>query len=449
MSKSKDLSSLQAAARLLERSGADSFEVFYERRTKTSIDSKDLKTESLSRAVDVGLALRVLKDQRMGFSFTTSLEPAAIERAVASALEVASVMPQDEHQKFVSFSEHVYPEFDHVDETGLSRPIEEKIELAKKLEETCKKLDPRIKTVRAATLSETDVERALLDASGETLHVRRSLFAASLSCKAEGPDGDSQMGGDQMIASELSLLDLGLVAKNAVETATELLGAKLGPTLKCPAIFRNAVVADLIDFLASSFSAENVEKRRSLLMGKIGERVFSESFSLTDDALVAEGPASQPFDGEGTPCGRTVLVDNGFVSTLLTDTYYARKLKLKPTGHATRGLKSPPSISSTNLIMTPGRRSLSELQSGISRGILITDLMGLHTANPVTGEFSLGASGILIEGGRLTRPVRGIAVAGNVLELLRRIRDTGSDLKYFGSVATPSILVEELAVSGA
>jgi PmbA protein len=219
--------------------------------------------------------------------------------------------------------------------------------------------------------------------------------------------------------------------------------------MQCPAILRNSVVTELVDFVSSSFSAEEIDKGRSMLAGKKGQKVFSEHITLIDDGLMPGGYGTSPFDGEGIPSAKTTLVDGGFVSGALYDSYYARKFGAEPTGSAARGIKGPPSISTTNFYMKAGKKKASKLLEGIPKGILITDLMGVHTANPVTGDFSLGASGILIENGKLTRPVRGFAVAGNVLELLRRVTDVGDDLRFFGGTGAPSVRISEISVGGA
>jgi PmbA protein len=143
-----------------------------------------------------------------------------------------------------------------------------------------------------------------------------------------------------------------------------------------------------------------------------------------------------------------MLIDGGFLTGTLYDSYYGRKHDKDPTGSSLRGIKSPPSIGYSNLYMPKGKKTFDSLVAGISKGILITDLMGLHTANPVTGDFSLGASGILIEKGKLTRPVRGFAVAGNILELFRRMTDISSDIRFFGRVGAPSVRLSEISVGG-
>jgi len=439
---------LADAIRRLEQLNPDQFELYFERKSSTKIDSKDQQVESLSRAEDVGLAVRLIKDRRLGFSYTTSLDQDAIAQAVKTAFEVSQVMPEDEYVGLHSFSTFVYPAVDNLDQKGLKAPTPQKIALAKELEAQCRKSDNRITAVRSAALSENHYEIHLLDSHGEHIHHESTLYSASITCKAE-QDGDSQMGGEFDFANELESLEVGKVGKLAAQWATELLGAKQAPTMQCPAVFRNSVVAELLDFVSSSFSAEEIDKGRSMLAGKVGERIFSEHVTLIDDGLLPGGYGTSPFDGEGVPSTRTMLVDGGFMKGALYDGYHARKHGTHPTGSASRGIKSPPSISASNLFIQKGRKSPTQLLDGISKGILITDLMGVHTANPVTGDFSLGASGILIENGKLTRPVRGFAVAGNVLELFRKMTDIGSDLRFFGSIGAPSVRISDLSVGGA
>lgn len=435
------------AVKRLENLNCDQFELYFVRKTATKIDCRDQKVDSLSRSEDLGLSIRMIQDQRMGFSFTTSLETDAIGRAVSSAAAVAALMPQDPNHQLFSFGSLAYPEVDSWDARGLAASTELKIALAMELEAKAKSLDARIKTVRAASLSEIASEVHMVDSNGEHIHHKATIYAAALSCKAE-QDGDSQMGWESMYSNYLDNIDTPQVARLAVASATELLGAGAAPTMKCPAVIRNDVMVDLLDFLSSSFSSEAMEKGQSMLAGRQGERIASELVTLVDDGLMPGGIATSPFDGEGIPSSKTTLIDGGFMVGAFYNSYYGRKLGKAPTGNSSRGIKSPPSISTTNLYMQPGKKAFDTLVGGITRGILITHLLGVHTANAVTGDFSLGASGILIENGKLTRPVKGFAVAGNVLELFRKITDVGSDLRFFGSVGSPSVRIGELAVAG-
>jgi PmbA protein len=438
---------LAHAVKKLEQLNPDQFELYLEKRAATRFESKNQQIDTLSRSEDVGLSIRLLKDKRLGFSYTTSLEKNSIERAIESAVQIASVMPEDPFNEFAALGTFVYPNVDLMDAKGIKSPVAQKIELAKSLEALCRKSDARITAVRSASIAEVLSEVHLIDSSGEHIEHQMTMYSASITCKAE-KDGDSQMGGDSGFSNYLDNLAIEKVAKSAALYATELLGAKDAPTLKCPAIFRNSVVADLIEFLAPSFSAENVDKGRSMLAQKKGQLIFAEQITLVDDGLMPGGYATSPFDGEGIPSRKTVLVDGGFCANFLYDGYYAKKFGMEPTGSAQRGIKSPPSIGFNNLYMSNGKKSMEQLCEGISRGIVITDLMGVHTANPVTGDFSLGASGILIENGKLTRPVRGFAVAGNVLDVFLKATDIGNDQKFFGNVGASSVRISEISVSG-
>lgn len=436
------------ALSLLKALKPQRFEVYLEKKTATSIESKDQKVDSLTRAEDIGLSIRVLEKGRMGFSYTTSLEKAAIEKAVNGAIEIAKHMPIDELQTLASLSHHPQPIGGLVDLEGIRLPIEKKVARAIAFEKEVLSQDPRIKSVRKAALSQTHYQIELADSDGNHLEGESTVFSASVSCKAES-GGDSQMGGDYGFSHSYATLDTTPIARFAAQTATEILNASdRAPTQIMPAILRNSVVSELIDFLSSSFSTENIDKGRSLLMGKLGEKVFSDKIDLIDDGRLSGGLATFAFDGEGTATQENRLIQAGTVKTLLADHYYAKKMNLPVTGSASRGIKAPPHISTTNLYLKKGSKNERQLIDSIGNGILITDLMGLHMANPVTGDFSLGASGILIENGQLSQPVRGFAVAGNILTLLNRVVEVGGDLRFFGSTGAPSIWVSELSVGG-
>ncbi|MEK6578907.1 MAG: TldD/PmbA family protein, partial [Bdellovibrionota bacterium] len=431
---------LKEAQKLIEKLKPDHFELYFEISAKTKIEAKDGAVDSLTRSEDQGLSIRILKNQRVGFSFTTSMEKAAIQKAVESAFSIAKLLPADPYAGFELFASD-YPEIakkESFDSEGLKAPIDQKVVMAKNLESLCKKADSRIKTVRPASLSESHSEVQMMDSRGKTISHTQTFYVAYLNCIAE-ENGDSQVGAEVQFSHHLSELKIKNVATQAAKWATELLGAGASPTMSCPAIFRNSVVSELIEFISSSFSAEEIDKGRSMLADKMGQTLFSKKVNLIDDGLLKGGAATSPFDGEGVASRKTKLVSDGKISAFLYDTYYSKKLKQSPTGNATRGIKSPPSIGTTNFYLEPGKTTPEKLIEQIKKGVLITDLMGVHTANPVTGDFSLGASGILIENGKLTRPVRGFAVAGNVLDVFRKITDISNDLRFFGGIGAPSV----------
>jgi PmbA protein len=435
------------------RQGSDSarFELYLERRSRLKVDARNQKIDTFSRSEDFGLSIRVLKHQKMGFSFSTSLAPEAIEKAARTACEMAEHMPQDSFQDLPSFHLDRFSSPTALrihDPDGPNRSTETKIAMALELEELCRQADPRIRAVRSALISETLLSQKLMDHEGRVLETHSTTYAASLSCKAE-QSGDNRMGGEALYTPFLSELSLKPVAQNAAQNATELLGASLPPTLTCPAVLRSDVMAELLGFLSASFSAEQVDKGRSMLsLNQLGKKLLSPCITLLDDGLLSGGVGSSPFDGEGTPSGTTTLVNRGYLEQLLCDRYHSKKLALTATGNAGRGIKSPPSISTSNLYLKPGDQTPLELIHGIQKGVMITDLMGVHTANSVTGDFSLGASGFLIENGQISRPISGFAVAGNILDVFQSVQALANDLKFYGTTGSPSALIPRLSVGG-
>lgn len=429
------------------------YEIFFSKSKSTKIDSKDLKVETLTSTSDSGLSFRIQNKGRVGFSFTTSMEPASIEGAIKDAIAISEHMPESEDKKLKPFSPEVKLPANHAllnryDEKGLSVSIDEKVKIAIDLERRCKEMDKRIKTVRSATFSESEGEVILLNHLGEKRTSRQTHFSSQIYCKAE-ENGDAQMGGDYQFSNTLSKLPIELTLKNTVESAVELLGATVPSTRNCPAIIRNDVVADLLDFLSSSFFGEEIQKGRSMLkQNQLNEKCFSEAFSLMDDGLLEGGYGSRLFDAEGTASQKTTLVEKGVFKNLILDRASAAFFKLPSTGNATRGIQSPPSPSTTNLYMEPGTVSYEKLIEQMNQGIIITGLMGVHTANAITGSFSLGATGLLVENGKITKPVKGFAVAGNVMDVFKNFTTLGSDLRFFGNCGAVSLLLPELSISG-
>jgi PmbA protein len=194
-----------------------------------------------------------------------------------------------------------------------------------------------------------------------------------------------------------------------------------------------------------------VIKRRSLLAGKLGEKVASDLIEITDDPRLPEGLASRPFDGEGVASRRNSLIAGGVLKSYLHNTYTAIRTGSQSTGSAVRSYKSVPEVGVSNLVLTPGRISRDALLSRVDNGLHVSQLSGLNTVNPVSGEFSLGLTGHWIERGQLTRPVKELTVAGNVIALLKKVVAIADDLRFMfagGFCGSPTILIEELPVGG-
>ncbi len=433
----------------LNREG-NKFELCFEKSSSVSVEVQDGKVDTLTQSTDQGLAIRTLKDGKMGFSYTFDLSNASLDKAITTALEISELMKADENNVLGTFSNSNYPVLRDHDTEGLAISLDDKIKMALELEAATKAYDPRIKRVRGSGFDQGDGTVILVDSSGKKINHSSSYFAVNVSCVAEDADGSAEMGGDGEYMHFLKDLNPGKVSHLAAKNALELLGSTKASTMKCPAVLKSSVAAQLMGFLTSSFSAENIDKNFSLLAGKLGTKLFSDKITLINDGILPNGIASAPFDAEGTPCLTTPLIENGVIRNFLYDNYYAKKAGTHSTGSSKRGsLKSAPSIGASNLILQKGSLSFDELTAKAGQGIYITQVMGLHTANPITGEFSFGASGILIENGKLTRPVKGFAIAGNLIELLNNVAQVGADFRFYGSTGVSSLLISELSIGGA
>jgi PmbA protein len=236
----------------------------------------------------------------------------------------------------------------------------------------------------------------------------------------------------------------------------ERLGGKRIPSGVYPILIQNSVASEFLSILAHSFLADQVRKGKSPLRGRKGGRVFSPLLSIVDDGTHPKGISTSPIDGEGTPSQRTFLVVEGELSAYLYDRYWAHRENVSSsesaigsTGSSRRSsIKFPPGIGVSNFFIEPGKLLFSDLLKDLHPGVMVEEVMGLHTVDPISGDFSLGCSGQWIERGEKVHPVKSVAVAGNLFQLFKNVIGVGEDFRIFGSVGSPSLLVKELEISG-
>jgi PmbA protein len=265
-------------------------------------------------------------------------------------------------------------------------------------------------------------------------------------------DGDTQTGFSFRVAREPDELDHEAVGREAAERGARLLGAVKPATERLPVVLDPWAAAAFLGVLASGLSAEEVQKGRSLLAGLVGERVASEAVTLVDDGRLPEGPASAPLDDEGVPTSRTPLIDRGVLRGFLHNTVTARRdgSGARSTGNASRpSYRGVPGVSTTNLLVEPGPEPPEALLASAGRGVYVQEVKGVHSgANPISGEFSVGAAGLRVEGGALGEPLREMTIASTLPEVLRSVVAVGSDVRFLFGVGTPTILVGEMTVAG-
>ncbi|HEX4751643.1 MAG TPA: metallopeptidase TldD-related protein, partial [Solirubrobacterales bacterium] len=248
-------------------------------------------------------------------------------------------------------------------------------------------------------------------------------------------------------------LDPEAIGAEGAERAVAMIGAGKPASRSCPVVLDPTVAASFAGLIGGALGARAVQRGRSPFAGRLGEEIASTTFALHDDGRDPAGAASAPFDGEGVPRRRTALIEGGALRSYLYDTYTANREGTTSTGSASRaGYRSLPSVSASNLIVATGEHSMEELLAEAADGIFVTDVAGLHSGvNPVTGVFSVGASGRAIRGGALAEPVREFTIAGELLAMLRAVAAAGSEARWVpfgGSVSTPPLLVSELSISG-
>ncbi len=410
------------------------------------------EVESLTAATQRGLGLRVWIGRRVGYGFGTDLSAAGLGAIAARAVEAARAADEDE---FAS------PPADGGEPPrleGLSDPSRAAwspaliAELALAIERTALAADARIAAVEQAVYFDSGERVAIAASTGTRAEHEATSCYAYLQALAEGEDGrETGLGFD--LARGPAGLDPVAIGNEGAERALEMIGASKPASRRCPVVLDPSVAASFVGLLGRAVGADAVQRGRSPLAARLGEEVASEAFVLHDDGLDPRGFASAPVDGEGTPRRRTALVEGGRLRTFLYDAYTARRGDAASTGNAGRsGYRSPPGVSASNLVVAPGTADRAELLGRADGGVYVNDVAGLHSGvNPVTGVFSVGASGRAIEGGELAEPLREFTIASDLVAMLRAVRAAGSEPRWVpfgGSVCTPSLLIGEMTVSG-
>ncbi|NVM21966.1 MAG: TldD/PmbA family protein [Desulfobacterales bacterium] len=433
----------------LSGKGLDAWEVFSSSSKGLTVEIKDGALDVFVAAENAGFGLRVLKDQRPGFAFCTELSPQIVPDLIERVVQGAWSSDPD---PFLGFpmpptkAPMRLEQFDHLLETI---PVKDKIDRARSLEAAARSSDARIKKVRKAAYVETAGSVTILNHTGLKLSYTRTLVSGSILVVAEEGE-DAEIGWDYGFSPFFDRLDMDSIGANAANRAVRMLGGRPVGSRQAPAILPTWVASDVMKVLSASFMADNLQKGKSMLAGRIGECVFSPHVNVVDDGLYPGGIASSPFDDEGSLCERSVLVSQGVVQGFLYDQYTANKAGLHSTGNAGRhGIKTPPTVEATNFYIQRGSLDPDELLSSVEEGLMVTDIMGLHTADPISGDYSVGATGLWIKRGQTEFPVKGIAISGNLIDLFKNIDGVSTDLEFYGPFGSPTLRVSNLNIAGA
>ncbi|MEW5725369.1 MAG: TldD/PmbA family protein [Thermodesulfobacteriota bacterium] len=438
------LDSLSAAA---AKSGAEDWEVYLIEKRSLAVAAKEGRIDQVRRTDELAAALRLIVRGRLGFAYTSIFTPEAVREAVARAAAGAGAVDPEPGLALPGPPEGPWPEVDVYDQ-GLRRVSQaEKMDRVLEMEAAAKDFDPRIERVRLAEYTESEHTVLLANSHGLRYRNPGTVFSGSITAKAVEA-GEAEMGEESDFSRYYDRLDLKALGREAARRAVTALGGRLAPTGRGAVLLENRVAAEFLEVLSSSFLADHVQKGKSVLAGKTGQKVMSPLVDIVDDGLYPGGLATSPADAEGTPKRRTVLVGQGLLQGFLYDVTRAGREGRRSTGNAGRNLKSPPGVATTNFILCPGGRTFEELVRVLDRGLLVTEALGVHTADHISGDFSFGVAGFWIESGRIGRPVKGMALAGNLFKMMDQVLAVGSDLRLLGAIGAPSLLVDGLALAG-
>ncbi len=447
----------QIAKELVEgavHAGATAAEALGREGDEFSVGVRLGKIERLKEAASKSLSLRVFLGQRSASAFTSDFAPDSLAKLLRRALEMARATSEDpasglpEPDLLGQYEGDLALYSDDVRQMT----TEQRIDMARRAEAAALEADPRIINSEGASF-EAGVGRKVYVNSLEFSGAYASSYCAvSVTPVAQtngGPGGNLERDYWYSVSRRAGALDSPeSVGRRAAQRVLRRLGARKISTRKVPVVFDPETAASLLGHVFEAVRGDSIYRNASFLAGKLGQRVSSENVTVVDDGLRPGGLGSRPFDDEGIASGVTPVIVKGVLQNYLLNCYTARKLGLRTTGNAVRGLAGTPGVGPKNFYLEAGSNSPEEMIRSLKEGLYVTELIGFGV-NVVTGDYSRGAAGIWIEQGELAYPVAEITVAGNVGELLQQIRGVGSDLEFRGPIAAPTLLVEGLTVGGA
>ncbi|HET6811487.1 MAG TPA: TldD/PmbA family protein [Acidimicrobiales bacterium] len=416
----------------------------------TAVRVYDREVESLSSAESEGVGIRVVLGDRQGFAYAGSLDEAMLADTLNEARDNAGFATPDEAVGLATPDGVAPPVLDLWRDDLEALPAADKVALALELEERARAADSRIRQVESANYGDAMTEVAIASSTGVRASHRRTGCHLSAWVIA-GQGDDTQTGGGYSVGRSAADLSVDEAATDAVERATRMLGSRKARSARLPVVFDRRVTSTVLAVLAGTFSGEAVLKGRSLFAERLGEEVAGAAIVLVDDPTNPDAFGASVYDAEGLACRRNVLIDAGVVSRFVYDSYSARRAGTTSTGSAVRaGFKSGPGVGCRAVSLQPGTRSTDEILSGVGHGLFVQTISGVHSGvNPVSGDFSVGAEGMMIRDGKLAEPVREITIASTLQRMLREVIEIGGDLEWLPGVAAGlTLAVDGISLSG-
>lgn len=432
--------------------GADAAEVYVRRGSETGIQIRNGDIEKLEEGNPKSVGIRLWIGDRSASTYSTDFSDAAVDRILGDTLELTkltdpspeSALP--EPGRLVTDAD--VPALDTFDAAVRDISPAHKLDAVKAMEAAAKAHDPRITTSNGASWGDLVMEHALVNTLGFARGWRETWVSLGASVIADDEGGKKRNGAWGSLARHVEdLEEPEAIGRTAGERCVRQLGAGPVPTRKLPVVFDSRAAAALMGLLFSVLKGGAIERRSSFLVDALGKPFGSALLNLVDDPTLPRGPASRPFDGEGLPARRTDFFAQGVLESYALNCYYARKLGMEPTGHASRPSSGRPGECGSNLFLLPGERKAEEIIGEIESGFFCESMMGFGF-NAATGDLSRGAGGRLIEKGELTRPVSEVTISANFRDLFARLDAVADDLVVDRAVTSPTLRISEMTLAG-
>ena len=407
------------------------------------------EVENLKEAGSRGAGIRVLVGQHTGSAYTSDLSRDGMDTMVSKALELAAITTEDPHAGLPEDGElgSLKCELELYDDAIAGMATEWKVDQARTAEAAALAFDPRIENSKGASFESYLGMRVFANSRGFLGSYRTSSCGLAVQpvAKQNGSTERDYWYTSSRSASRMEGAEE--VGRRAAERALRRLNPRRVATQKAAIVFEPRTARSVLGDLFEVVCGSAIYRQASFLAGKLGEKIASEKLTVIDDATMPGLFGSSPFDDEGVRTRRTVVVERGVLLSYLLNTYTARKLGLKTTGNASRGLTGNAGVGPGNFFVEAGMKTPQQIIASVRSGLYVTELIGAN-ANPVTGDYSAGAAGMWIENGELAYPVSEITIAGNMKQMLMELAEIGNDLEFRGSVAAPTLLVSEMTISG-
>jgi PmbA protein len=437
------LSDLMSAAR---RAGADAADALYHGDRSTDVHVRLGALENIDQSEGEEIGLRVFVGRRSATVSASDLAHESLRALAERAVAMAREAPEDQYAGLAPEDRLLNGTAPDLDLDDRQEPNPEALKARALAAEDSARAITGVTNSEGASAAAGRSQIALATSHGFLAGYTASAHSIGASMLAEAGDQKQRDGAWHWVRHLELLDDAEATGRLAGERAVARLGARKLPSGPMPVVFDPRVAGSLIGHLLGAISGPAIARRTSFLLDRLGEQVFADGVTILDDPHRIRGLRSRPFDGEGLPTAPSKLIDAGVLTGWLMDTASARQLGLEPTGHASRGVGGAPGVSTSNVHVAPGAVSRDALIDGITRGFYVTELIG-QGVNGVTGDYSRGAGGFMIENGQLGHPVAEVTIAGNLKDMFRNMT-AADDLEFRYAVNTPTLLVEGMTLAG-